>query len=153
MTLLERDKNAPQSWQGNLPVTSRYTFGLAGEKFFRTIKDEGKIFGTRCPKCERVYVPAVLFCERCLSELDEWIDVGTNGEVHTFTLLYQNFDGTPRDDPEIIALISLGDGGIIHRLEKIDPENIKIGMAVKAVFKPSDQRQGSILDILHFEPV
>jgi hypothetical protein len=46
MTLLERDKNAPQAWMGNLPVTSRYTFGLAGEKFFRAIKDDAKILGT-----------------------------------------------------------------------------------------------------------
>ena len=51
MTLIEPDKNAPEAWYGNLPVTSRYTFGIAGEKFFRMIKDEGKIMGTRCPKC------------------------------------------------------------------------------------------------------
>ena len=153
MSLLERDKNAPQSWHGNLPVTSRYTFGLAGEKFFRSIKDNGKLMGTHCPKCERIYVPAALFCERCLSELDEWIDVGTVGEVHTYTLLYENYDGTPRTDPEIVAVISLGDGGLIHRLGKIDTDDIEIGMTVKAVFKPPDQREGSILDIVHFEPV
>jgi uncharacterized OB-fold protein len=153
MSLLERDKNAPQSWHGNLPVTSRYTFGLAGEKFFRSIKDDGKLMGTHCPKCERIYVPAALFCERCLSELDEWIDVGTVGEVHTYTLLYENYDGTPRTDPEIVAMISFGDGGLIHRLGKIDTDDIEIGMTVKAVFKPPDQREGSILDIVHFEPV
>ena len=153
MSLLERDKNAPQSWHGNLPVTSRYTFGLAGEKFFRSIKDNGKLLGTHCPKCERIYVPAALFCERCLSELDEWIDVGTVGEVHTYTLLYENYDGTPRTDPEIVAMISFGDGGLIHRLGKIDTDDIEIGMTVKAVFKPPDQREGSILDIVHFEPV
>jgi len=153
MSLLEHDKNAPQSWHGNLPVTSRYTFGLAGEKFFRSIKDNGKLMGTHCPKCERIYVPAALFCERCLSELDEWIDVGTVGEVHTYTLLYENYDGTPRSDPEIVAMISFGDGGLIHRLGKIDTNEIEIGMTVKAVFRPPDQREGSILDIVHFEPV
>ena len=47
MSLLDRDKNAPQYWHGNLPVTSRYTYGLAGEKFFRTMKVDGKIMGTR----------------------------------------------------------------------------------------------------------
>ena len=38
MTLLKRDPNAPVSWQGELPVTNRYTYGLAGEKFFRALK-------------------------------------------------------------------------------------------------------------------
>ncbi len=153
MTLLERDRNAPQAWLGNLPVTSRYTYGLAGENFFRAIKDEGKILGTHCPKCERTYVPAALFCERCLSKLVEWVDVGIVGEVHTYTLLYENYDGTPRTDPEIVVMVSFGDGGLIHRLGKIDTNDIEIGMTVKAVFKPPDQREGSILDIIHFEPV
>jgi len=153
MTLLERDKNAPQAWCGNLPVTSRYTFGLAGEKFFRAIKDEDKILGTLCPKCERTYVPGVLFCERCLSELDEWIDVGTTGEVHTFTLLYENYDGSPRETPEVIAFVKFGDGGLVHRLGEIEAEDIEIGMIVEAVFKPQDEREGAITDILYFKSV
>lgn len=153
MTLLERDKNAPTAWYGNLPVTSRYTFGLAGERFFRAIKDDGKILGTYCPKCEHTYVPGVLFCERCLSELDAWVDVGTVGTVHTFTLLYENYDGSPRAEPELIALVEFADGGLIHRLGEIDTDEVEIGLVVEAVFKPAEERTGSILDILHFKPV
>ena len=152
MTLLEHDKNAPQAWFGSLPVTSRYTFGLAGERFFRAIKDEGKLLGTYCQKCEHTYVPAVIFCERCLSELDEWIDVGLVGKVHTYTLLYENYDGSLRSEPEMIALISFGNGGLVHKLGKINPEDVEIGMPVKAVLKPPKKREGSILDIIHFEP-
>jgi uncharacterized OB-fold protein len=150
---VEPDKNAPQAWYGNLPVTSRYTFGLAGEKFFRAIKDKGKIMGTHCPKCTRTYVPATLFCERCLSELDEWIDVGSSGEVYTFTLLYQNYDGSPRDVPEIVAFVKIGDGGIVHRLGEIEPDDIKIGIQVKAIFKPANERTGAITDIAYFKPI
>lgn len=152
MSLLDHDPNAPKVWRGNLPVTSRYTFGIAGEKFFRAIKEDGKIFGSYCPKCERTYVPAVLFCERCLSELDEWIDVGSIGIVHTFTLLYENYDGTVRDDPDIIAFISFEDGGLIHRLGGVEPEDVVIGIPVEAVFKDPEAREGSIQDILHFRP-
>jgi uncharacterized OB-fold protein len=153
MTLLEPDKNAPQAWYGDLPVTSRYTFGLAGEKFFRAIKDEGVILGTHCKKCERTYVPARLFCERCLSQLDEWIDVGTVGNIHTFTLLYQNYDGSKREIPELIAFISIRDGGVIHRLGGVAAEDVEIGMEVQAVFKEPVDREGSILDIVYFKPV
>jgi uncharacterized OB-fold protein len=152
MTLLEPEKNAPQAWYGNLPVTSRYTFGLAGEKFFRAIKDEGKIMGTHCSKCTRTYVPATLFCERCLSELDEWIDVGASGEIYTFTLLYQNYDGSPRDTPEIVAFVKIGDGGIVHRLGEIQLDDIKIGIQVEAVFRPVNERTGAITDIAYFKP-
>jgi hypothetical protein len=137
---------------GNLPVTSRYTFGLAGERFFRAIKDEGRILGTRCPHCQVTYVPAVAFCERCLAELDEWVDVGVTGEVHTFTLLYMNYDGSPRDTPEVIAFVRLGDGGLVHRLGGVEPSEVEIDMIVEAVFKPKAERTGSILDIAYFRP-
>lgn len=151
MTLLERDPSAPSEWIDEMQVTNRYTFGVAGERFFRSIKDEAKILGTHCNNCERTYVPASLFCERCLGQLDDWVDVGTTGEIVTFTHLYVNYDGSPRSDPETVAFIKLGNGGIIHRLVSSDSQQIKIGMTAKAVFKPKAEREGSILDIRHFE--
>ena len=153
MTLLNRDPNAPVSWQGNLPVTNRYTYGLAGEKFFRTIKDEGRILGTHCPNCDITYVPASIFCEQCLAKLEDWVDVGTSGEIFTYTLLFVNLDGSPKEKPEIIAFISFGDGGIIHRLNKVDLDKVEIGMKVQAIFKPISKRIGSILDIDYFKPI
>ena len=152
MTLLEPDTNAPNAWYGNLPVTSRYTAGIAGERFFRAIQNEGKILGTRCLKCQRTYVPGTSFCERCLAKLEEWVDVGTVGKVETFTFLYKNYDGTRREIPEVIAFIALGDGGIIHRLGAVDLEEINIGMQVRAVFKAEEDREGSIQDIVYFKP-
>jgi len=153
MTLLERDPKAPKAWIGDLPVTSRYTFGLAGERFFRAIKDDGQIWGTYCPNCDHTYVPATLFCERCLGELDEWVDVGTVGEIHTFTLLYKRYDGSDRNFPLLVAFIRLGDGGLVHRLGGVYPEELEIGLKVEAVFKLPEDREGSILDIAYFKPV
>jgi len=153
MSLLEKHPQAPATWQGDLPITNRYTLGIAGERFFRAIKDEGRIYGSYCDECDITYVPAVTYCERCLSELTDWVDIGTTGEVHTYTLLYVNYDGTPRHDPEIIVFVRMGDGGIVHRLGELDPQEVEIGMLVEAVFKPAKQRQGSILDIDYFRPI
>ncbi len=153
MTLLERYPDAPSARLGCMPVTSRYTFGLAGERFFRAIKEEGLILGTRCHRCQRTYVPATIFCERCLAELEEWVDVGTVGEVHTYTLLHVNLDGTFCETPEVVAFIRLGDGGLVHRLGEVEPGAVAIGMPVQAVFKPAPEREGSILDIVYFRPL
>lgn len=152
MTLLERDPKAPTAWHGNLPVTSRYTYGLAGERFFRALKDEGKIMGAYCPKCDHTYVPAAVFCERCLGELTDWQDMGLVGELHTFTLLHVDVDGNPLETPELVGFITFGDGGIVHRI-KADPDELVIGMPLEAVLKTKAKREGSILDIEHFRPV
>lgn len=152
MALLEHIPDAPYYWHGNLPVTNRYTLGLAGERFFRAFKDEGHIYGTHCQKCDVTYVPATTFCERCLKELSEWIDLGTVGELVTFTLLFVNYDGSPKEFPEIVGFIRFGDGGLIHRIVVEEPEDLEIGMLLDAVFKPPAEREGSILDILAFQP-
>jgi len=152
MTLLERDKNAPQAWFGNLPVTSRYTYGLAGERFFRALKDEGSIMGSYCPKCDHTYVPAAVFCERCLGELTDWQDMGLVGELHTFTLLYVDVDGNPLESPELVGYITFSDGGIVHHIQA-NPDELIIGMPMEAVIKSKGKREGSILDIKYFRPV
>jgi uncharacterized OB-fold protein len=152
MSLLERNQNAPQAWQGDLPVTSRYTSGIAGERFFRALKEDGKILSSRCEACDLTYVPARQFCERCLAELVEWLDAGTKGEVYTFTLLYENLDGSIKEEPEVIAFVRMGDGGIVHKLSEVNLEEIDIGMPVEAVFKPKAEREGTILDIQYFRP-
>lgn len=153
MSLLERDPQAPQAWYGDLPVTSRYTYGLAGERFFRALKDEGKILGSRCPRCEITYVPGRVFCERCLAELNDWREVGNQGEVHTFTLVYVDRDGSPLETPRLVAFVQIEDGGLVHFLGEVDPAEIFIGMPVEAVLKPPAERKGDIRDILYFRPI
>jgi uncharacterized OB-fold protein len=68
-------------------------------------------------------------------------------------LLFENLDGTPREEPEVIAFIKMEDGGLIHRLDQIDLDQLEIGLPVEAVFKPQAEREGSILDIDYFRPV
>lgn len=153
MTLLNRDPFSPKAWQGDMPVSNRYTFGIAGERFFRAIKDEGRILGTLCANCEHTYVPAALFCEKCLDKTDDWVDVGTIGEVVTFTHLYIDIHNSFLEEPETIAFIKFGDGGLIHKLVADDPSNLAIGMKAEAIFKPIEDREGSILDIKHFRVV
>jgi len=44
------------------------------------------------------------------------------------------------------------DMGIMHMLGEVEPDDIKIGMKVKAVWKPAAERTGAITDILYFKP-
>jgi uncharacterized OB-fold protein len=59
-------------------------------------------------------------------------------------------------DPEIPAVIEI-DGaapghGIMHKIGGVDPKKVKIGMKVKAVWKPAEERTGSILVIKYWTP-
>lgn len=143
----------PSQWQGELPVTNRYTAGIALEKFFLALKDEGTFLGAHCPACSKTYVPLTLFCPQCLAELHEIVNVGLQGEIYTYTILYKNLDGSSMETPQIVAFIKIADGGIIHRIEGIAPDQVTIGTLVAADLRPKEERSGSIFDIRAFKPL
>lgn len=133
----------------------QYTYGIAGERFFREIKDNAKILGTKCPKCGLIYLPPRIYCERCFNGLEEWIEIKNEGEIYTYTIGWVDLDGSRLQEPVIIALVKFNGiyGGIIHRIDEVSAQEVNIGMKVVAVFKEKDEREGSILDIKYFKPI
>ncbi len=157
MSLLHRIQHADDalSWHGDMPTKGRYTAGVAGERFFRAIKEDAQLLATICLDCDITYMPPRLYCEQCFAELDEWVEVDPRGHVHTFTVVHQDLDEEPLPEPQIIAFVTLDDtdGGLVHYLDEVDAEDIYLGMPVEAVFKSKDERNGSITDIEYFRPL
>ncbi len=137
------------------PVKNRYTAGVAGQRFFEELKENGKIFGSRCEACSVTYVPARIYCERCFNRLEEkdWLDVGTEGMLFSFTVVHKNKSGEPRETPSIIAAVKIADSLLFHRLGECKEEDLQIGMQVKAELKPKAERKGGIEDIRFFKPL
>lgn len=143
-------------WRGEIPLEFVYTMGRAGERFFRAIKEEGKFLGTRCQRCDKVFVPPRIYCEECMERIEEnYLEVSTRGVVHTFTVCYEDMDENRLQEPKVVAMVALEDtdGGLIHFLGEVSPEDVYIGMPVEAVFKEKNLREGNILDILYFKPM
>jgi len=141
------------AWKGDIALQSRYSMGVAGERFFREIKDNGRLMATRCPNCGYTYLPARLYCERCFAELTEWVEVPPRGKVYAFTVVHFDLEEKPLEKPRVLALVEFegSDGGLIHDLEGVAPDRVEIGMPVEVVFK--QERNGSILDIAGFQPL
>lgn len=148
------DPREIKHWMGHMECDYSYTYGITGEKFFREIKENAKIFGTNCKNCGIIYVPPRLFCERCFERLKEWVKVGKRGKVYTYTIAYIDVDGFKLKKPVIWAMVKIDnvEGGFVHRLGEVDPKDVRIGICVEAVFKKKKDRVGSMLDIRYFKP-
>lgn len=146
------DQREIRHWPGHMETDYVYTHGIAGERFFKEIKEKARIMGTRCKRCGVVYVPARMYCERCFEKLEEWVDVGKRGKVHAYTVAYIDMDGCKLKAPVVYAMIKMdgADGGLVHKLGEVNIKELEIGMAVEAVFKPKAKREGSINDIRYF---
>ena len=155
MALIERIQKTTDatSWPGKIPMNYVYTAGRAGELFFRNLI-KGKFTGAKCKNCDTVFFPARIFCEQCFSRIEgNWVNVKNKGIVHTFTVSHETFDEQPKK-PTIVAFIQFEgtDGGMMHWLGGVEPEDCYIGMPVTAVLLPPKKRKGGILDIQYFKP-
>lgn len=130
--------------------------GVAIGRYLQGLKD-GKLIGRVCRKCRRRLIPPRMFCEQCFRPTSQWFEAGDTGSVKTFSLCYVTWDMIKLERPQIPAVIDI-DGaspgmGIMHLLGEVEPKDVHIGMKVKAVWKPPDQRVGAITDILHWKPL
>ena len=136
--------------------------GVALSRFMAGLK-EGKVLGIRCPQCERTLIPPRAFCELCFRPINHWVELQDTGAINTFSVSFVNWDATRRETPEVPAVIEI-DGaspgmGILHLLGEVGEDlesilgQVKIGMKVRAVWKPAEEREGSITDIRYFKPV
>ncbi|HEX78514.1 MAG TPA: Zn-ribbon domain-containing OB-fold protein [Dehalococcoidia bacterium] len=140
-------------WHPNLKYA--WDAGIGYGRYFAELK-RGRIMGTKCHKCRRVLLPARAFCECCFRTVDEWIRLKDTGTVNTFSIAYTDSMANRIKEPQIPALIEIdGSGGvaIMHLLGEVDPKQVKIGMRVKAVWKPEAEREGAITDIEYWKPI
>jgi len=143
------------AWPGAIPLRSLYTTGRAGQIFFAALKRQGKLIATRCHPCKQVYLPARSFCERCLAELTEQVEVKPFGRLLSYTLCHVDCDRRPLRRPRAWALVQL-DGTttvLLHKLLGVTRPDPLIGRRVEVVIKPKPRRRGSILDIEGFRLV
>lgn len=98
-----------------------------------------------------------MFCEQCFRPTDEWVELADTGTVSTFSICFVTWDMRRLEIPEIPAVVEI-DGaspgmGILHKLGDVAPQDVTVGMKVRAVWRSAEEREGSILDIRHFAPV
>ena len=133
--------------------------GRAVGRFMAGLK-QGQILGIKCPECNRILIPPRAFCELCYRPIDQWVPLSDTGVINTFSVSFVNWDATRRESPEVPAVIEIdgaGPGmGILHVLGEVGEDlssvlnKVKIGKKVQAVWKPPQEREGSILDIRYF---
>ncbi|HYB45126.1 MAG TPA: Zn-ribbon domain-containing OB-fold protein [Nitrososphaerales archaeon] len=132
-----------------------WTSGVAISRYLRGLK-EGELWGRKCKGCGRTLVPPRMYCEECFRPTDEWVRLQDSGTINTFSISYVNVDASRRTEPVLVAVVDI-DGaspgmGILHVLGEVAPADIRVGMKVKAVWKPVEERTGAITDIRYFKP-
>ena len=144
--------------QAHWDLHYEHAIGPTASRFYDGIQADSKILGKKCPQCTRVLLPPRSFCDRCFKETSDWVQVGPEGTIEAFTIVYQAFKNLP-EPPYALAYVLL-DGadtamaGFLRGIELEDPKQavprMGIGKRVKVHF--AKERTGSVLDFW-YEPV
>jgi uncharacterized OB-fold protein len=143
----------------SLSLPYRHSYGANYGRLFDELGARSGLIGSKCPNCHNVLVPPRAYCELCYVKTEQFVQVKDTGRLQAFSVIHMEFVGQTRKPPYVYAEVVL-DGAstrLIHNLAGIDMETAKeklsIGMPVRAVWKPEDQRNGTLDDIDYFEPV
>jgi uncharacterized OB-fold protein len=111
----------------------------------------GELRLQRCTVCRRwIYFPRVA-CPFCLSDKVEWVRASGGGTVYSFAIVYRPQHAAFNDEvPIVLAAVALAEGPVmISEITGADPEDIKIGMAVEAIWEPRSDE----VAVVRFRPV
>lgn len=137
------------------PVSLDYMYAASPEEsaFFAGLA-EGRILAQRCPACSKVYVPPRSACPVDGVPTEEEIELPHTGTVTTFCIVNVPFLGQKIDPPYVSAYILLdgADIALQHLILDIPAEEVRMGMRVKAVWKPREEWTTSVENISHFAP-
>ena len=137
------------------PVSLDYTYAASPEEsaFFRGLA-EGRILGQRCPACQKVYVPPRPACPVDGVPTEGEIELSHTGTVTTFCIVNVPFMGQKIKPPYVSAYVLLdgADIALQHLILDIPAEEVRMGLRVKAVWKPQEEWTTSIENISHFAP-
>ena len=138
-----------------VPVELDYTYEASPEEsaFFRGLA-EGRILGQRCPRCGKVYVPPRSACPVDGVATSEEVELADTGTVTTFCVVNVPFLGQKITPPYVSAYVLLdgADIAFLHLIQGIPADEVRMGLRVKAVWKPREEWGTTIENIQHFEP-
>ncbi len=137
------------------PVRLHYQHSASAEesRYLRALQD-GKVIGQRCPVCGKVYVPPRGACPVDGVPTTTDVELPDVGTVTTFCVVNVPFQGQRVPSPYVAAQVLLDGADIAfqHLILGCDPADVRMGMRVRAVWKPREQWGTTSENIDHFEP-
>ncbi|MDD1712245.1 MAG: Zn-ribbon domain-containing OB-fold protein [Methanoregulaceae archaeon] len=105
-------------------------------RFWRKIPQRYNLIGTRCTRCDRYFFPPRTFCPDCrrAGKIADHKFAG-NGTVITFTIIRTASEQFEQTTPYALAIIQLDEGPRLTGQVIGNPDEVRIGMKVRPVFR------------------
>src|SRR5271169_994076 len=108
----------------NVPISKTH-------QFWHSLK-AGKFVTTRCADCGTVSFPPQSDCPRCMGGNAEWVDLGTDAELVTYTYVQVTPTSFVENDPYLVGIGRLSQGlKVLAWVEGAKLEDLSPGMRMR----------------------
>jgi uncharacterized protein len=122
------DHDAPPTLHSKRSLTLTFNIPISKTSRFWEALGEGKFVTTKCHECGRVSFPPQADCPSCMSGDPDWVELGTDAELLTFTYVQITPTSFVGHDPYIVAIGKLKEGlNVLAWVEGADPAKLKPG--------------------------
>lgn len=124
-------------------------------RHWRLQKQRYALVGEECPNCGVKLFPPRDVCLECEAPAKELFTFTGNGEIYSYTTIYDAPAGFEQYAPYTVALVKLEEGPLVTaQLTDIDHKDVQIGMPVEMVTRKlrSDGPEGMIVYGYKFRP-
>jgi len=127
--------------------------GEAQRPFLRGLA-QGRLMGQRCPQCSKVYMPPRGSCPTCAVATREEVQISDSGTITSFCIVNLQFYGQAVEIPYACCSILLdgADLPFFHLVQEAAADEVRMGLRVKAVWVPDEERTASFESIKYFKP-
>lgn len=135
-------------------LTYTYTPGRALSAYLRAMADK-RILGDVCPVTGQVFVPPRGVSPVAGVATTELVELADTGYVESFNVTRVPIATRPDLEPPYVSAWIVLDGasvGFLGLVTGVEPEEVRMGMRVRARWKPDDQLEASATNILGWEP-
>ncbi len=134
-------------------VSIQHSASAPESRYLRALQ-QGKLLGARTGDTGKVYFPPREADPATGRELDQFVELPDTGTVTTFAVINIPFPGQRIKPPYVVAYILLdgADIAFLHTVTEIDAADVRMGMRVKAVWKPREEWGLGIDNIDYFRP-
>jgi uncharacterized OB-fold protein len=143
-----------QSVRTPIRIEYTYTPGKALSTYLRGMKEK-KILAERCPQTGQVFVPPRGVSPVAGIPTEGPVELPDTGYVESFNITRVPIASRPELEPPYCSAWILLDGasvGFMGLVINIEPESVKLGTRVRAVWKPDDELEMSATNVLGWEP-
>ena len=125
-------------------------------RHWRLKKQRYGLIGEECPHCKTKIFPPRDICPDCGKNAKETHHFSGDGEVYSYTTIYDAPNGFEEQAPYTVALVKLDEGPIITaQLTDLGDEPVSIGMPVEMVtrkLRQDNDERGVIVYGYKFRP-